>query len=122
MEFKFHEINGYKIAEVISNEVEINSLQDAVDLIANSDYQGARKIIINGKQLSLEFFELKTGLAGDILQKFVNYQMSLAVVGDFSKYKSKSLRDFIYESNKSGMIIFKESVENVLKIWTNSKS
>jgi len=54
---------------------------------------------------------LKTGLAGEILQKFSNYYVELAIVGDFSKYSSKNLQDFIYESNKVGRINFVSSVE-----------
>ena len=41
-----------------------------------------------------------------ILQKFVTYQMRIAIIGDFSVYSSKSLRDFIYESNKGQHIFF----------------
>ena len=43
---------------------------------------------------------------GDILQKFINYQVKLAIVGDFSVYENQSLRDFIYESNKGKDIFF----------------
>jgi len=64
-----------------------------------------------------DFFRLKTGLAGEILQKFVNYRMKIAIVGDFSIYTSKSLKDFIYESNKGKHIFFvpseKEAIEKL---------
>lgn len=45
-------------------------------------------------------------LAGDILQKFSKYNIKLAIVGDFTKYKSKSLHDFIRKSNKENKIFF----------------
>jgi ABC-type branched-subunit amino acid transport system substrate-binding protein len=61
--------------------------------------------------LPVEFFDLKTKLAGDILQKFSTYQGRLAIVGDFTKYESKSLRDFIYESNKARRINFVSTLE-----------
>jgi hypothetical protein len=111
MNIEIHEQNGIKIAEIISGEIEINITQDALDLMADCDYLGARRIIINKENLLPEFFDLKTGLAGEILQKFVNYQIQLAIVGDFSKYTSKSLKDFIFESNKTGRINFVSSVE-----------
>jgi hypothetical protein len=99
------------VAEIISDGVVIRSVDDALDLMANCSYQGAMKMIIREEHLLPEFFDLKTGIAGEILQKFSNYRTQLAIVGDFSKYTSKSLRDFIYESNKGGRIFFGSSVE-----------
>jgi len=42
--------------------------QDALDIMANSVYQGSGKIILHERNLTPDFFELKTGIAGDILQ------------------------------------------------------
>jgi hypothetical protein len=53
-------------------------------------------------------------MAGEILQKFSNYRMRLAIVGDFSEYKSKSLRDFIRESNRTGTINFVGTIDEAL--------
>jgi hypothetical protein len=53
-----------------------------------------------------DFFQLTTKLAGEILQKFINYNIKLAMAGDFSVYKSKSLKNFICESNKGKDIFF----------------
>ena len=60
------------------------------------------------------FFELKNGMAGEILQKFSNYRVRLAIVGDFSRYTSKSINDFILESNKTGHINFVPTVTEAL--------
>lgn len=110
MKIEITEINGSAIAEIISDEVLINETQDALDIMANASYQGAVKIILHAKNLSPDFFDLKTRLAGDILQKFSNYRVQLAIVGDFSKYTSKSLKDFIFESNKLSHVNFVSSV------------
>ncbi|MFA6571515.1 MAG: DUF4180 domain-containing protein [Bacteroidota bacterium] len=111
MRIVIHNENGNCIAELISDIIEIRNTRDALDLIADCSEQGARKIIINEKNITSDFFDLKTGIAGDILQKFSNYDLMLAIVGDFSKYKSKSIKDFIYESNKTGRIFFVNSIE-----------
>jgi len=58
-----------------------------------------------------DFFDLKTGFAGEILQKFSNYKVKLAIIGDFSSFTSKSLRDFILESNKHGHINFVSTID-----------
>ena len=80
----------------------------------NCQYQGADSIILHEYNLPVEFFDLSTQLAGDILQKFSTYDSRLAIVGDFSKYESKSLKDFIYESNKGRRINFVHSVEEAI--------
>jgi hypothetical protein len=110
MRIELSEHKGTSLAEIISEEIVIHTLADALDLIGNCAYQGASKIIIHEKNLSPAFFDLKTGLAGDILQKFSNYRMDLAIVGDFSRYTSKSLRDFIYESNQGSRVNFVRTV------------
>jgi hypothetical protein len=111
MKIELLEINDTPIAEIISNSVIISTTQDAVDLMMNCAYQGANSLVIHEYNLDPGFFDLKTKLAGDILQKFSTYQLRLAIVGDFEKYNSKSLRDFIYESNKAGRILFVKNIE-----------
>ena len=61
-----------------------------------------------------DFFVLSTRLAGEILQKFINYGGRIAIYGDFSKYTSKPLKDFIYESNKGKDVFFVESKEQAI--------
>ncbi len=111
MRIDLNNINGISIAEVISEGVIIHETQDALDLMADCGYQGARSIIIQEKNIIPEFFDLKTGIAGDILQRFSNYDVRLAIVGDFSRFKSKSLSDFVRESNRVGRINFVGSLQ-----------
>jgi hypothetical protein len=106
MDINLISINDFNIAEIISNTIELNNEQDALDILANCAYQDATRIMMYQENITEDFFDLKTTLAGDVLQKFSNYRVKLAIVGDFTKYNSKSLRDFIYESNKTGRISF----------------
>jgi len=92
----------------------INSPQDMLDIMADSGYGGCNNIIVHKQVLHKDFFDLKTGLAGEILQKFSNYRMKLAIVGDISHLKSKSLRDFIRESNSRGTICFVNTLDEAL--------
>ncbi len=110
-----HKINNIEIAEVISDKILIQKPDDALDLIGNLYYQGFDKIIIYEKNLTPDFFDLKNKIAGEILQKVSNYRMKLTIIGDFSNLKSKSLNDFIYESNKGNQVNFKESLQEALK-------
>jgi GTP-sensing pleiotropic transcriptional regulator CodY len=82
-----------RIAIIHSNEVIINDSQTALGFIVNTGYENdCRKIAINKEAITEDFFKLSTGLAGDIAQKFVNYNFMFAIIGDFSCYTSKSAR------------------------------
>jgi hypothetical protein len=116
MKIETHDINDTKIAEVISDETIICKTEDRLDLLGNLYYQGFDKIIIYEKNITPDFFDLKNGIADEILQKFSTYRVRLAVVGNFAKYTSKSLNDFIYESNKGRHINFVSSCAEALKI------
>lgn len=114
MRIETHNTGKSKIAELISDRLIIESAEDGLDLLGNLYYQDFDKVIIHEKNIAPEFFDLKNGIAGEILQKFSNYRVWLAIVGDFAKYPGRSLIDFIYESNKSGQINFVDSVSTAL--------
>ena len=82
--------------------------------LANRDAfaTGADLVVIPVARLSPDFFRLASGLAGAILQKFTNYQLRVAIVGDISAYAENSapLRDFVRESNRRGDVRFLASL------------
>ena len=45
------------------------------------------------------------------MQKFINYGVRFAIYGDFSKYTSKPLKDFMCESNEGKDIYFQPTVK-----------
>ena len=93
--------NNILIVEVISESPLITNVQSALDILMKAKYDfGTDNIIIDKKLITEDFFILSTGLAGEILQKFINYGGRIAIYGDYSHYTSKPLKDFIYESNK----------------------
>lgn len=99
--------NNIGIAVVSSSEVLIKDVQSALDFMATIRYDtGCTRIVLNKSAICEDFFHLSTKLAGEILQKFINYRAKIAIIGDFSMYTSRSLRDFIYESNKGRDIFF----------------
>ena len=115
MKIETHSINNLKIAEIISDTIILSSIEDGIDLIGNISYQGFDKMIIHERNISPDFFELKNKIAGEILQKFVQCQMPLTIVGEFSKFRSKSLSDFIYESNKGKQINFVNNIKEATR-------
>ncbi|MDH4619185.1 DUF4180 domain-containing protein [Brevibacillus sp. AY1] len=116
MNIKKVEADGVDIAILGGNQIAIGDVQSALDLMATVHYEtGCDRMVINKSLISEPFFDLKTRLAGEILQKFVNYRMKLAVVGEFSGYESKSLKDFIYESNNGNNIFFLPTEEQAIE-------
>ncbi|MFS0919625.1 DUF4180 domain-containing protein [Brevibacillus sp. 179-C 1.1 NHS] len=116
MKIKKVEAAGRNIAILSGNEVLIIDVQSALDLIATVHYEAdSNRIILNKSLINESFFDLKTRLAGEILQKFINYRVKMAIVGDFSVYTSKSLKDFIYESNNGNDIFFLPTEEQAIE-------
>lgn len=87
--------------------------QDAVDLVGNAAYQGARWVAVPAARFDEAFFRLSTRVAGDIVQKFTNYRVGLAVVGDIEAHTSGSaaLRDFVRECNRGTQTWFVPSLQ-----------
>jgi hypothetical protein len=101
-----------KIAEFTSDGLLITREEDAIALMQELFSTGAQQVILHRENIAPEFFDLRTGLAGAVLQKFVNYHLQVAIVGDFSHITSEALKAFIYESNRGRQIFFVESVES----------
>jgi hypothetical protein len=120
VEIKYHLIEGkVRIAEIVPGKNIIEGAEDILDIMADTRYNESDRIIIHQETLHPDFFILKTGLAGEILQKFSTYRMRLAIVGNFNGLESKSLIDFIRESNRKGVISFvtstKEAISKLMK-------
>ncbi|MBS7527765.1 DUF4180 domain-containing protein [Fusibacter paucivorans] len=100
---------------VVSPDVSVEDVQSALDLMATARYyDGGDGIIFHSISLGDQFFNLRTKFAGALLQKFVNYNMRVGIVGDFSQYDSKALRDFIYECNQGRQICFKSTIDEAV--------
>ena len=108
-----------EIAIVSSDEKIITDTQSALDLVMTVKYEtGTNKIIMEKQNIADEFFVLSSGMAGEILQKFINYHIKIAIYGDYSKYTSKPLKDFIYESNKGKDVFFVSTLDEAVDMLT----
>ena len=95
--------------------------RDAVDLIAEAS--GFDLIVIPVARLDPDFFRLRTGVAGQMLQKFATYGRRVAMVGDVSRQveESSALRDFVVESNRGNQVWFVENIEDFEGRWKRSQ-
>ncbi|MFD6886689.1 DUF4180 domain-containing protein [Streptomyces sp. NPDC059957] len=82
--------------------------QDALDQLIGGAFYRTDIVAVPVERLDAGFFDLRTGLAGAIMQKFVNYRVRLVVVGDLSHHlgASSALRDLVRESNEGRHIWF----------------
>lgn len=104
------------LAVISGDEKAITDVQSALDLVMTVKYEtGASRIVIDKNLICEDFFILSTGLAGEVLQKFINYRVKAAVCGDYSRYTSKPLRDFIYESNNGHDFFFVATKEEAIQ-------
>lgn len=116
MNIEYVNVEGRDIAVASGGQAEITTPQAALDLAMTAKYEaGAERIAIDKRLLGEDFFLLSTGAAGEILQKLINYHVKAAIYGDYSPYTSKSLRDFIYESNQGKDIFFTASREEAVE-------
>jgi hypothetical protein len=112
---KFHQVADKSIvAELIDKSFVINETQDIVDLMGELWDHDCRLIIIGKDHFNKDFFDLRTGLAGDILQKFSNYKLKLVITGNISEYKSTNFQKFVRESNQGNLIRFLPDTETAL--------
>ena len=96
-------------ATVFIADREVANDRDAVDAIAAAHYEhGADFLVLPVDKLPADFFRLKSGIAGAIVQKFVDYHMRLAVMGDVEEHAagSTSFRDWVREANRGKHIWF----------------
>jgi hypothetical protein len=82
--------------------------RDATDLLSEAFSEQAELVAVPVARLDDRFFALRTGVAGTIAQKLVQYRTRLAVVGDISAHvaASNSLRDFVIEANRGREVWF----------------
>ena len=82
---------------------------------------GSKNIVIPKQLVAEDFFVLSTGLAGEVLQKYVNYGGRMAIYGDYSRYTSKPLKDFMYESNKGRDFFFVSTRDEAVTALAKSR-
>lgn len=112
---------GVTIA-VVTEGAGITDVDSAMELAMTARYEtGADRIAMDKRLVCEAFFPLSTRLAGEILQKLINYHFKMAVYGDYSHYTSKPLRDFIYESNQGNDFFCVTTQEEALEKLSAAK-
>jgi hypothetical protein len=102
------ELNGVRVLDCDANGAKLRNDRDAVDIVGEALSQRCKLVLVPTERLDEGFFSLKTRIAGEIIQKFVNYELRLAIVGDIARHvdASTALRDFVHETNRGRQVWF----------------
>ena len=116
MSGKLEEVNGHRMWVAADDGPAIGAPQDALDLIGDALGHQADGVVVPAGRLRPEFLELRTRMAGEFVQKIINYRLWLAVVGDVSAAiaQSEALRDYVRESNRGRHVFFQPDLAALL--------
>lgn len=102
------ELSGIRVLHLDTEGDPISTSDDAADLVGSAWSHRATMVAVPVARLDPNFFNLRSGIAGEIAQKLVDYRLRLAVIGDLSAQlqKNSALRDWVQESNSGDHIWF----------------
>ena len=115
MNLEVYELQGVRVVEFPTAGDQFRNDWQAIEIISEAAAHNAEVIVIPVERLITGFFDLKTRIAGEILQKFVTYRKRVVVLGDISNRLSGSsaLRDVVYECNAGHQVWFLASVNEL---------
>ena len=109
------DIHGVRVLLCAADGPQLAGERDVNDVLSAAWSADAAMVAIPVERLDPAFFRLSTRLAGEMLQKFVNYQLRAAIVGDVTAWttQSEALRDFIHEANRGGSAWFVNDIDEL---------
>jgi hypothetical protein len=106
-----------KIILAADSSIFIDSVVAISDAVGK--YYGAEGLILTKSDVLPEFFNLRSGLAGEMFQKFTNYRVRLAIVLQDSAIYGERVGELIYEHKKHSVIRFFDSVDEA-RVWLSA--
>ena len=105
---RHYDLHGARVVVLMADGAPLRNDSDAFDVISSAAEHHADVIVISAKRFDDDFFRLRTGIAGQVIQKFLTYGLRLVIVGDISEHlnESSALRDFVYECNSGSNVWF----------------
>lgn len=101
---------GCYIRAILGGE-QFQSTKDFLDFVVAYAVPGCTNVLLNQSDLAADFFDLKSGFAGELMQKCSTYHIRLAVVVDFDNIVSERFHELMYESNKGNLVHFYSDTE-----------
>jgi hypothetical protein len=101
-------IHGTPVLLMAEDGAPLDTVEAATEVIGDAAWGDTELVAIPASRLTDDFFELRTRFAGEVTQKFVNYRLRLAIVGDIDDRvaESVSLAAWVAESNRGEQLWF----------------
>jgi len=115
--YTLNDTGSVPFVESIPGEGVITNENDALDLVAACGEVETDRLLLHGENLSPDFFQLRTGLAGAVLLKFSNYRIKAAAVVTPEQVGQGKFSEFVLETNRGrefGVFTTREQAERWL--------
>jgi hypothetical protein len=99
-----------RITDLTESDFRIKRPSDVLELVG----AGVGRAILLDLQLHEDFFDLSTGVAGEVVQKCVSYGIRVAVITTAPAERSTHFRQFAQESTRNGRFVFAGSMQEAL--------
>ena len=100
MHYTVIEYANKKIVEVISSDPPLRTEQDAVDVIAANFEHDTTLLLLHYHALDADFFQLRTRVAGSMIQKWINYHLKTAAIIPQDLVNQGRFQEMVLEMNK----------------------
>ena len=97
--------------------ISIRSFDDISDALGACI--GAAGLILTEEDLAREFFDLRSGLAGELFQKFTNYKLRVAIVLPDPEAYGERFSELAYEHTTHSIIRFVPTKDEA-KAWLDA--
>ena len=111
MEIRTYHQHQIMVAELIEEGIVIKSAASCTQMLTVLHFQGVQEIILREENVTDDFYDLQNGIAAEILEEFVEYRMSLTIVGEFNKYKGQTISDFIDYNGQQKQLSFHTALD-----------
>ena len=118
MNVKLSESHGVKVLEGSPGEVILTDESSIIPLLETCFSNRAQNLLLYTNNIDPAFFNLGTGLAGIVLQKFRNYQIRFALVKSEGFRMSNRFSDLLIEESRGSyfkMFPSKDAAESWLR-------
>lgn len=119
MNLELVNVNGKTYLSVVSPQGALKTEQDALELIAACSENETNLVLFQPQTISDDFFKLKTGLAGTVLQKLVTYRIKAAVIISDEQQIRGKFKELLTESKKGNNFMVFYDIEEAQKWLLN---
>lgn len=109
------ELGGVRCLAHGWRDTPLRTVDAFVDLIGEAISEEASLIVLQVAELDGNFFDLRSGFAGEVLQRAATYRLKLAIVGDVSAHtaSSRAFRDFVRECNRGREVLWVREIDEL---------